>query len=122
MKDYNAFIKSFMDSWKNLEGVKTCELMAKDLIGYYETPIDPPLTRNEDVKKLWEIVPLNQKDITYTYDILSENEEHCLFHFTMTRTMVPSGLIQNIDGVCEIKLNDENLLTFFKQWRFTKES
>ena len=122
MKNYDLFIKKFMDSWKNLEGVKTCELMAENLEGYYETPLDKPLTKKNEVKSLWEVVPSNQKDITYTYDILLEDSNHCLFHFTMTRTMVASGKIQNIDGICEIKLDENNLLTFFKQWRFTKES
>ena len=31
MKDYNKFLIDFMDSWKNLEGEKTCELFAENL-------------------------------------------------------------------------------------------
>ena len=122
MKNYNKFIKKFMDSWKNLEGVQTCELLANTLEGYYETPLDKPLTTKDAVKPLWEIVPKNQKDISYTYDILFEDNEHCLFHFTMTRTMTATNKVQHIDGICEIKLDDNNLLTLFKQWRFTKEN
>lgn len=121
MKNYDAFIKKFMESWKNLEGVKTCELMSDNLEGYYETPLDKPLTKKDDVKQLWEIVPTNQKDISYTYDILLANKQHCLFHFTMTRTMNVTEKTQSIDAICEIKLDKNNLLTFFKQWRFTRE-
>ncbi len=121
MKDYKSFIKKFMDSWKKLEGVKTCELFASKL-KYYENPIDGPYTDLEEVKKLWEIVPKNQKDITYKANILFENENSCIFHFVMKRTMVSNGKVQNIDGVCEIKLNNKGLLIYFKQWRFTKEN
>lgn len=39
----------------------------------------------------------------------------------MQRTMTSNNKIQLIDGVMEIKLNNKNLLTYFKQWRFTKE-
>ncbi len=120
MKDYKTFIKKFMDSWKKLEGVKTCELFSNKL-KYYENPIDEPCTDLEEVKKLWVIVPENQKDITYKTNILFEDENSCVFHFTMTRTMTQTGKVQDIDGVCEIKLNSKGLLTYFKQWRFTKE-
>ncbi len=120
MKDYKKFIKEFMDSWKKLDGEKTCELMA-DKLKYYENPIDEPLTSKKDVKPLWLVVPQNQKDILYKGKILFEDEESCIYHFTMQRTMVKTGKRQNIDGIFEIKLNNNNLLTYFKQWRFTKE-
>lgn len=119
MKNYNTFIKSFMESWKNLEGEKTCDLMADEL-KYYENPIDEPCTTKAQVLPLWSVVKENQKDISYTYDILFENNDSCICHFTMTRTMTKTGAVQNIDGIFEIKLNDDNKLTYFKQWRFTK--
>lgn len=121
MKDYNKFLNQFMDSWKNLEGEKTCELMAEDL-EYYENPIDKPLTSKTEVKPLWAVVPDNQKDISYSGKILFEDENSCIYHFTMQRTMIATQKVQNIDGIFEIKLNDNNKLTYFKQWRFTKEN
>ena len=121
MKDYNKFLIDFMDSWKNLEGEKTCELLA-DNLEYYENPIDKPLTTKEQVKPLWAIVPENQSNISYKGKILFEDNEHCIYHFQMQRTMLSTGKIQNIDGIFEIKLDENNLLTYFKQWRFTKES
>ncbi len=121
MKNYKLFLKRFMDSWKNLEGGKTCDLMAEKL-EYYENPIDPPLKTKKEVYPLWEIVPENQKDITYKGKILFENDNSCVYHFVMKRTMVKTGVVQDIDGIFEIKLNSENQLTYFKQWRFVKET
>ncbi len=120
MKDYKTWLKKFMDSWKNLEGSKTCELMA-DKIKYYENPIDPPILSKKEVEKLWIIVPETQKDITYKGKILFADENSCIYHFTMQRTMTSNNKVQLIDGIMEIKLNSKNLLTYFKQWRFTKE-
>lgn len=120
MKNYKRFLKEFMDSWKNLDGKKTCELMAEKL-KYYETPIDAPLTTKKDVEPLWSVVSENQKDISYNGKILFEDEKSCIYHFTMQRTMVATNKVQNIDGVFEIKLNAKNQLTYFKQWRFTRE-
>ena len=70
---------------------------------------------------MWAIVPKNQSNIYYEGNILFEDDDHCIYHFLMQRTMA-TGKIQNIDGIFEIKLNENNLLTYFKQWRFTKES
>ncbi len=120
MKDYQKWIKNFMDSWKKLDGEGTCELFANKL-NYYENPIDPPLTTKEEVKKLWVVVPQNQKNISYKGKIVFADEKHCFYQFTMQRTMTSNNKIQLIDGVMEIKLNNKNLLTYFKQWRFTKE-
>lgn len=108
-----------MESWKNLEGIKTCELFAEKL-EYFENPIDLPCTKIEDVKKLWEIVPQNQKDISYNFEILSADEEKCIVNFKMKRTLIATNQIQNIDGIFEIKLNKKEKLKYFKQWRFVK--
>ena len=121
MKNYQTWIDAFMESWKSLEGEKTCNLFA-DNCEYYENPIDPPCASKNEIKKLWAIVPQNQKDIIYNGKILFQDETRCLYNFQMTRTMTSTNKIQNIDGVFEIKLNGKNLLTYFKQWRFTREN
>ena len=120
MKDYKTFLKLFMDSWKNLEGEKTCELMASKL-KYYENPIDEPCLTLEQVKPLWAVVKENQKDISYSGKILFEDDNSCIYHFKMKRTMVKTNVTQLIDGVFEIKLNAKGKLTYFKQWRLVKE-
>ena len=120
MKDYKKFLKAFMDSWKKLEGEKICDMFSSK-IKYYENPIDPPTEDFEEVKKLWVVVPNNQKDITYTGKILFEDDKSCIYHFQMQRTMVATNKVQEIDGVFEIKLDKNNKLTYFKQWRFTRE-
>ena len=38
MKNYELWLNKFMESWKNLEGIKTTELFSKD-VKYYETPM-----------------------------------------------------------------------------------
>ncbi len=120
MKDYKKFLKEFMESWKNLVGGATCELFAEN-VKYYENPIDEPIIGRENVVPLWSVVKENQKDITYKGSILFENDKSCVYHFTMQRTMVKTGKVQIIDGIFEIKLNAKNKLTYFKQWRYTKE-
>lgn len=119
-KEYSKWIKAFMDSWKNLEGEKTCQLFAPN-VKYYENPIDAPVTSMDEVKKLWVVVPKNQKNISYKGKIVFCDDKHCFYNYQMTRTMTATNKVQQIDGLFEIKLNKKGLLTYFKQWRFTKE-
>jgi len=125
VKDYQHWLNSFMESWKNLEGEKTVDLMAENCI-YYEYPTDAPATSKEQIKKWWAVVPHNQKDISYSGKILFENDENCFYHFTLNRTRLnkkdKSWGKQIIDGIFEIKLNNDNLLTYFKWWHHTKET
>ena len=109
-----------MSAWKekNVEAVmkmisKNCE--------YYETVFDEPCSNFGEIRKLWEVIPANQKDVEYDYKIILENNEFCIVNFFVKRTLVPSGVVQNIDGIFQISLDDDGLCSFFKQWRSVKE-
>ncbi len=120
MKNYEVFLNSFMECWKNLDPEGIYNLISKKC-EYYENPIDKPTTDYERIKDLWKIIPNNQKNISYNGKILFQDNKSCVYHFVMQRTMVGTNKTQNIDGIFEIKLNNNNLLTYFKQWRYTNE-
>lgn len=116
---YEEWVKRFMESWKNLDWKETMSLISKE-VKYYENPIDEPCTSYEKVTKLWEVVEENQKDISYQYKILAYNENVCIINWQMERTFIPTNERQIIDGIFEISLDNNGLLSNFKQWRFTK--
>lgn len=118
-ENYVKWVKEFMDSWKDLDWNKTLSLMAKN-VEYYENPIDRPCSDFEEVKKLWEIVEENQKDIEYKFDIIAYTDDVCVVNWQMKREFIPTGEVQNIDGMFMISLDENNLLKSFKQWRYTK--
>ena len=77
---------------------KFCKFWHKFVVlEYFENPIDKPLTTKSQVVPLWAIVPDNQFNITYSGDILFEDEESCIYHFMMQRTMKTTNKIQNIE-------------------------
>lgn len=116
---YTEWTKEFMESWKNLDWEKTLSLLDKD-VAYYENPIDLPCATFEDVTNLWNVVADNQKDITYTFKVVVYTEETCIINWKMTRTMTKTNVKQEIDGIFQISINNENKCTYFKQWRFTR--
>lgn len=119
LNKYEYWTKDFMESWKNLDWRKTLELLSKD-VKYYENPIDDPCANFDEVVALWNVVADNQKDIDYKFKIISYNNELCIINWQMTRTMTKTNTKQEIDGIFQVSLNDENKCTYFKQWRFTR--
>ena len=114
---YEKWTKEFMESWKNLDWKRTLDLLSKN-VEYYENPIDEPCSNFDEVVKLWEVVADNQKDIDYKFNVLSYSDELCIINWQMTRTMTKTN--QKIDGIFQISLDENELCSYFKQWRFTK--
>ena len=122
-KNYENWTTKMMESWKNLEGTKTAELFSRD-VEYYETLDSSPCNSFDEVIALWDIVPSNQSDIDYRFDVLSCDETNGIINWQMHRTLkTETGEHrQYIDGIFQIKLNNENKCCYFKQWRFTTEA
>ena len=117
--NYDRWMKEFMDSWKNLDWRKTLETISKD-VKYYENPLDEQCQNFEEVTNLWRVIEENQKDIEYHYQVLVSNKDIGIINWQMTRTMMKTGIKQEIDGIFQVSLNEEGKCTFFKQWRFTR--
>ncbi len=43
-----------------------------------------------------------------------------IINFKMIRNLTLTNEKQEIDGIFQISLNQDNLCNYFKQWRFTK--
>ncbi len=118
-KEYEQWTHEFMEAWKQLDWEKVLTTLDEN-VKYYENPIDEPCKNFDEVIELWKIVEENQKDIEYKFNIVAFNDNTCIINWQMKRTMVKTNLEQEIDGIFQISLNEDNKCTFFKQWRFTR--
>ena len=116
---YDTWTKEFMESWKKLDWRRTLNTISENC-KYYENPIDEPCNNFDEIVKLWKVVEENQKDITYSYEIIAYNNDVAIINWQMTRKFIPTNSVQNIDGIFEISLDNECKCTLFKQRRFTK--
>lgn len=119
LNKYENWIKEFMECWKELDWKRTLKTLNQN-VKYYENPIDEPCSSFEEVTNLWNVVADNQKDIEYKFEIVAYNEETCIINWQMTRTMTKGNVKQEIDGIFQISLDDDEKCTYFKQWRFTR--
>ena len=117
--DYNKWIENFMSGWKERDVEAVMKTISENC-EYYESVFDKPCSSFSDIRKLWEVVPTNQKDIEYSYNIISEDDSSCIINVFVKRTLIPSGVVQNIDGIFQVSLDENGLCSFFKQWTIKK--
>ena len=106
--NYKKWIDDFMIAWKERNVEAVMKAISRDC-RYYENVFDEPCSEFADIRKLWEVVPTNQKDIEYSYEIILKNEKFCIVNFLVKRTLVPSNVVQNINGIFQVSLNENGL-------------
>lgn len=120
MKDYTAWVDEFMEGWKDRDVERVMAMIAEDC-AYYETVFDKPCRDTRAIREFWEVVPENQKDIEYSYEVLAENENNGIIHFRLTRTTLPDERRVEMDGIFQVSLDDDGKCALFKQWRSVRE-
>jgi hypothetical protein len=96
------------------------KLIDPDELTYYESTFNEPKRSWSEVNDLWQVVPGNQKDVTFWHEILMTEGDAVMAHVKVTRTMIPSGEKQDIDAAFMFRVNERGLCTYFRQWRMFK--
>ena len=95
---------------------KTVANICAEKVLYFETPFDKPLVSKKEVEKIWQEVPNSQKDIEFSYKIVSVNQEIGVAKWRASFTRLPSGIRDTLDGVYFVKLDNNGLCKEFHQW------
>lgn len=117
---FDDWISEYGKAWTSLDPDAVMKRIDHEELVYYESTFNKPKKSWDEVNELWQIVPSNQKDVTFWYEILMTDGDAVLAHVKITRTMVPSGEMQDIDAAFMFRLNERGLCTYFRQWRMFK--
>ena len=118
--DFEIWSKKHFKAWSERNPQEAALLFSKDC-EYYESVFEEPCKTWDDILRLWLVIPENQKDITYKFEIIAVKDNVGIVNWKMRRTLLPSLERQLIDGVYQISLNKEGLCSYFKQWRSVKK-
>lgn len=116
-KQFDAWVAKYGNAWKALDPDAVMSLMDLEDLTYYESTFNEPKRSWGEVNKLWQVVPGNQKDVTFWHEIMLCDSNRVVAHVKITRTMVPSGEKQDIDAAFVFGINHKGLCTYFRQWR-----
>jgi len=121
---FNSF-KNWLDTlgqaWITRDPKAAANICAKNVL-YFETPFDKPLTSKKEVENIWQEVPASQKDIEFSYGIVSVNNEVGIAKWRASFTRLPSEVRDTLDGIYIVELDDNGLCTEFHQWWVAKPS
>lgn len=119
-KTFEEWLTKLGKAWTERDPYTSAALFAKNVI-YYESVFEKPCANWDEVLKLWLVVPKNQKDVRFNFEVISVSEDVGIANWKVSRTLIPSNVKQKIDGIFLVSLNEDGLCTMFKQWRAVKE-
>lgn len=74
------WIEEFGQGWIDRDPEAVMSLFDKMEIEFYESATDNPIKDWSEVKKLWNVVPVNQEDVTFESNILCEKENYAIIN------------------------------------------
>jgi len=107
-------------AWIERDPHEAANLFSKD-VKYYESVFDSPCENWNRVFELWKVVPTNQKNVTFDFEVIAIKDNLAVANWKVTRILLSTNQKQIIDGIFVIKLNNEGRCNYFKQWRAVKE-
>lgn len=119
ISDFEKWMETIREAWVDKKP-NLLKNICTDNVRYYENPFEEPLIGSEAVVKEWESVPLTQKDINFTYQIICVKDDIGIAHWTAKFTRIQSNKTDILDGVFVVKLNDLGLCTEFRWWWVVK--
>ncbi|HLC64617.1 MAG TPA: nuclear transport factor 2 family protein [Candidatus Nanoarchaeia archaeon] len=118
--DFENWMAKLGKAWSERNPKAAASLFSKDC-KYYESAFEKPCKSWYGILKLWLVVPENQKDVTFDFEVLAFSGTWCIANWQVSRALLPSNERQLIDGIFQIFLNEQKLCTYFKQWRSVKK-
>lgn len=119
LPQFDKWLKNLGKAWTEKDMDLIAAICAKN-VKYYETPFGKPYTSPAAVKKLWQEVPDNQKDIMFKYDILAVTITAGIAHWQAEYTRIKNNERVALDGVVYVEFNKEGLCTRLRKWLMVK--
>ena len=118
-KKFIEWFEKLKNAWENLDPHEAANLFSKD-VKYCESVFEKPCEDWNRVLKLWLLIQENQKDVSFNFELLAVKDNLAVVNWQVSGTLLPDNRKQDIDGIFVIKLNEEDLCNYFKQWRAFK--
>jgi len=114
-KSFSKWLDALGKAWISRNPIAASDLCSKNVI-YFEDPFLSPLQGREAVKKIWLDVPTTQKDVKFSYKIISISEDFGIAEWDASFTRIPANTEAELKGIYLVKLDNNGLCTEFHQW------
>jgi len=114
-KAFEKWLDALGKAWIDRDPAAASSLCSENVI-YYEDPFLPPLNGREAVKKIWLEVPTTQKDIEFTYKVITTSGNLAIAEWSASFIRILNNSKAELRGVYLVKLDNNGLCEEFHQW------
>lgn len=112
---FKRWLDAYGRAWQSRDPLAAAELYAEDAT-YQVTPFLQPIAGREAIQNYWVEVASTEKDITFSYEILTITEHFGIAHWRASFDRTPPGLKTRLDGIFVIRLDKYGKCTSLREW------
>jgi ketosteroid isomerase-like protein len=112
------WLDDYKAAWENRDAEAAGRLFTQDA-RYFETPFSSPFIGSVCVRDYWRAVTREQRDIRFTYQIISVAGASAVVHWTST--FIWSGHPVELDGMFLLDFDRAGLCSVLREWWLKKE-
>ena len=110
-----SWLKDYEEAWETLDANKAAQLFTKDAT-YQDDPYKDPHQGREGIHQYWSTVTADQKDVDFTFEVLSVAGDTGIVHWHSEFTQVSSGSTIILDGIFVLDFSQQGLCQSLKEW------
>ena len=110
-----SWLKAYEQAWEMLDADKAAQLFTEDAT-YQDDPYKDPHVGRKDIHKYWTAVTADQKDVDFTFEILSVTGSIGIAHWHSEFLQPSSGSTIVLDGIFHLEFSQKGLCQNLKEW------
>lgn len=114
-KTFDDWLRCYQQAWMSLDATAACALFTDDA-EYFIRPFDVPLRGQSELTTYWQGVVTTQKDVTFSYQVLSVNLFAGIAHWSAEFRRVQSGKYTELDGILVAEFDHQSRCKLFREW------
>lgn len=114
-----AWLDGYEEAWETLDADKAAALFTTDAT-YQDNPYSDPYRGRDGIREYWTSVTGDQRDVDFSYDILSVSGNTGIAHWHSEFTQRSSGSLVVLDGIFVLEFDPQGLCTELREWWHVK--
>jgi len=110
-----SWLKGYEEAWETLDADKAAMLFTEDAT-YQEEPYKDPFQGRKDIHEYWSTVTADQKDVDFTFEVLTVMGNTGTAHWHSEFIQPSSGSTIILDGIFLLEFSQEGLCRSLKEW------
>lgn len=110
-----SWLNGYKEAWETLDADKVTLLFTEDA-SYREDPYKDPFQGRESIHDYWTTVTADQKDVDFTFEVLSAVGSMGIAHWHSEFIQPSSGSTIILDGIFILEFSEEGLCRNLREW------